>query len=146
AAARRPRVRSRSSAGCEGRRERRRVSGGGGDPARLWNGGAAAEAWQEPVHSVGPGGRQTGARELRRPDCRCRRQCHRCGGDDRLRAGARGASARFGTTTFESIMKLRVYLDLSSTVTRRRVAALLRADGEVALVGTAEDADLVVSE
>ena len=43
-------------------------------------------------------------------------------------------------------MKLRVYLDLSNVVTRRRVAALLRADGEVALVGTAEDADLVVSE
>src|SRR5437762_13400182 len=43
-------------------------------------------------------------------------------------------------------MKLRVYLDLSSAVTRRRVAALLRADGEVALVGAAEDADLVVSE
>jgi len=43
-------------------------------------------------------------------------------------------------------MKLRVYLDLSNAVTRRRVAALLRADGEVALVGTVEDADLVVSE
>jgi len=43
-------------------------------------------------------------------------------------------------------MKLRVYLDLSNAMTRRRVAALLRADGEVALVGTAEDADLVVSE
>ncbi len=43
-------------------------------------------------------------------------------------------------------MKLRVYLDLSNAVTRRRVAALLRADGEVTLVGTAEDADLVVSE
>jgi DNA-binding CsgD family transcriptional regulator len=43
-------------------------------------------------------------------------------------------------------MKLRVYLDLSNAVTRRRVAALLRADGEVALVGTAEHADLVVSE
>ena len=43
-------------------------------------------------------------------------------------------------------MKLRVYLDLSNAVTRRRVAALLRADGDVALVGTAEDADLVVSE
>ncbi len=43
-------------------------------------------------------------------------------------------------------MKLRVYLDLSSAVTRRRMAALLRADGEVALVGTAEDADVVVSE
>ena len=43
-------------------------------------------------------------------------------------------------------MKLRVYLDLSNAVTRRRVAALLRADGEVALVGSGEDADLVVSE
>ena len=43
-------------------------------------------------------------------------------------------------------MKLRVYLDLSNAVTRRRVAALLRADGEVVLVGTAEDADVVVSE
>ena len=43
-------------------------------------------------------------------------------------------------------MKLRVYLELSNAVTRRRVAALLRADGEVALVGAAEDADLVVSE
>ena len=43
-------------------------------------------------------------------------------------------------------MKLRVYLDLSNAATRRRVAALLRADGEVALVGIAEDADLVVSE
>jgi len=43
-------------------------------------------------------------------------------------------------------MKLRVYLDLSNAATRRRVAALFRADGEVALVGIAEDADLVVSE
>jgi len=43
-------------------------------------------------------------------------------------------------------MKLRVYLDLSNAATRRRVAALLRADGEVSLVGIAEDADLVVSE
>jgi len=43
-------------------------------------------------------------------------------------------------------MKLRVYLDLSNAVMRRRVAALLRADGEVALVGIAEDADVVVSE
>jgi DNA-binding CsgD family transcriptional regulator len=43
-------------------------------------------------------------------------------------------------------VKLRVYLDLSNVVTRRRVAALLRADREVALVGSGEDADLVVSE
>ena len=43
-------------------------------------------------------------------------------------------------------MKLRVYIDVSDVVTRRRVAALLHADGEVALVGAAEDADLVLSE
>lgn len=43
-------------------------------------------------------------------------------------------------------MKLRVYIDVSDAVTRRRVAALLHADGEVALVGAAEDADLVLSE
>jgi DNA-binding NarL/FixJ family response regulator len=43
-------------------------------------------------------------------------------------------------------MKLRVYLEVSHAVTRRRVAALLKADGEIALVGSAEDADLVLSE
>jgi len=43
-------------------------------------------------------------------------------------------------------MKLRVYLDVSDAVTRRRLAALLKADGEIALVGAAEDADLVLSE
>ena len=43
-------------------------------------------------------------------------------------------------------MKLRVYLDLSDVVTRQRVAALLRADHDIALVGIVEDADLVLSE
>ena len=43
-------------------------------------------------------------------------------------------------------MKLRVYLDVSDALTRRRVATLLRADSEIALVGVAEDADLVLSE
>ena len=43
-------------------------------------------------------------------------------------------------------MKLRIYLDVSDAVTRRRVAALLKADAEVALVGVAEDADIVLSE
>ena len=43
-------------------------------------------------------------------------------------------------------MKLRVYIDVSDAVTRRRVAALLHADGEVALVGAADQADLVLSE
>jgi DNA-binding CsgD family transcriptional regulator len=43
-------------------------------------------------------------------------------------------------------MKLRLYLDVSNAVTRRRLAALLRADREIALVGVADDADLVLSE
>lgn len=43
-------------------------------------------------------------------------------------------------------MKLRVYLDVSDAMTRRRLAALLKADGEIALVGVAEDADVVLSE
>lgn len=43
-------------------------------------------------------------------------------------------------------MKLRVYLDVSDGVTRRRVAGLLRADGDIALVGAVEEADLVLSE
>jgi DNA-binding CsgD family transcriptional regulator len=43
-------------------------------------------------------------------------------------------------------MKLRVYIDVSDAVTRRRVAALLHADREIAVVGAAEDADLVLSE
>ena len=43
-------------------------------------------------------------------------------------------------------MKLRVYLDVADAVTRHRVAALLRADRDIALVGMADDADLVLSE
>ena len=43
-------------------------------------------------------------------------------------------------------MKLRLYLDVPNAVTRRRFAALLRGDSEIALVGAAEDADLVLSE
>ena len=43
-------------------------------------------------------------------------------------------------------MKLRVHLDVGDVVTRRRVAALLHADRDIALVGAAEDADLVLSE
>lgn len=43
-------------------------------------------------------------------------------------------------------MKLRVHLDVSDPVTRRRVAALLKADREIVLVGASEDADMVLSE
>ena len=43
-------------------------------------------------------------------------------------------------------MKLRVHLDVSDPVTRRRLAALLKADREVVLVGSAEQADLVLGE
>ena len=43
-------------------------------------------------------------------------------------------------------MKLRVYLDVADPVTRRRLAALVKADPEVVLVAEAEAADVVVSE
>ncbi len=43
-------------------------------------------------------------------------------------------------------MKLRVYLDVADPVTRRRMAALVKADPEIALVTEAEEADVVVSE
>ena len=43
-------------------------------------------------------------------------------------------------------MKLRVYLDVADAVTRRRLAALIKADPEIVLVAEAEAADVVVSE
>ncbi len=43
-------------------------------------------------------------------------------------------------------MKLRVHLDVADPVTRRRLAALIKADPEVVLVAEAEEADVVVSE
>lgn len=43
-------------------------------------------------------------------------------------------------------MKLRVHLDVSDPVTRRRLAALLRADPDIVLVAAAADADLVLGE
>jgi len=43
-------------------------------------------------------------------------------------------------------VKLRVYLDVADPVTRRRLAALVKADPEIALVAEAEEADVVVSE
>ena len=43
-------------------------------------------------------------------------------------------------------MKLRVYLDVADPVTRRRLAALVKADPEIVLVAGAEEADVVVSE
>ena len=43
-------------------------------------------------------------------------------------------------------MKLRVYLDVADPVTRRRLAALVKADREIVVVAEAEEADVVVSE
>ena len=43
-------------------------------------------------------------------------------------------------------MKLRVHLDVADAVTRRRLAALVKADSEIVLVAEAEQADVVVSE
>jgi DNA-binding NarL/FixJ family response regulator len=43
-------------------------------------------------------------------------------------------------------VKLRVYLGVADPVTRRRLAALVKADPEIALVREGDEADLVVSE
>jgi DNA-binding NarL/FixJ family response regulator len=43
-------------------------------------------------------------------------------------------------------VKLRVYLDVADQVTRRRLAALVKADPEIVLVAGEEEADVVVSE
>ena len=43
-------------------------------------------------------------------------------------------------------MKLRVYLDVADPVTRRRLAALVKADPEIVLVAETEEADVVVGE
>jgi len=43
-------------------------------------------------------------------------------------------------------VKLRVYLDVADPVTRRRLAALVKADPEIVLSAEAEEADVVVSE
>jgi len=43
-------------------------------------------------------------------------------------------------------VKLRVYLDVADPVTRRRLAALVKADPEIVLVAEAEAAEVVVSE
>jgi len=43
-------------------------------------------------------------------------------------------------------VKLRVYLDVADPATRRRLAALVKADPEIVLVAEAEQADVVVSE
>ena len=43
-------------------------------------------------------------------------------------------------------MTLRIHLDVADPVTRRRLAALLKADPEILLVGTPEGADIVLGE
>jgi len=43
-------------------------------------------------------------------------------------------------------VKLRVYLDVADPATRRRLAALVKADREIVLVAEAEEADVMVSE
>ena len=43
-------------------------------------------------------------------------------------------------------MKLRIHLDVADATVRRRLAALLRADPNVALVGSADEADIVASD
>lgn len=43
-------------------------------------------------------------------------------------------------------MKLRIHLNIGDPTLRRRLAALLRADPDVSLVGSSQEADLVVDQ
>ena len=43
-------------------------------------------------------------------------------------------------------MKLRIHLDISDPVRRRRLAALLKADPEILIVSSADQADVVLGE
>jgi DNA-binding NarL/FixJ family response regulator len=43
-------------------------------------------------------------------------------------------------------MKLRIHLDVSDPVTRRRLAALLKADPEILIVSSVQQADVVLGE
>jgi DNA-binding NarL/FixJ family response regulator len=43
-------------------------------------------------------------------------------------------------------VKLRIHLDIADAAVRRRLAALLRSDPDVALVGSADEADIVASD
>ena len=43
-------------------------------------------------------------------------------------------------------MKLRVSIDVSDPATRRRLAALLKADAEIVIVSSPEEADVVLGE
>src|SRR5437870_5713879 len=97
-----------------------------------------------------PCGRRGGHRLVKRlvRDQRARR--HGLPRDDRdarrpSRAGRGGSSGR-RAIPLRSHVKLRVYLDVADPVTRRRLAALVKADPEIALVAEAEEADVVVSE
>src|SRR2546430_10957099 len=70
----------------------------------------------------------------------------RRGGDGRVRCGARGPGAGGRASALRAHVKLRVHLDVADPVTRRRLAALVKADAEIVLVNEAEEADVVVSE
>src|SRR6266576_783033 len=93
-----------------------------------------------------PGRCAFGAGEFGGPGRRCSGSGDRRGGDGRVRYGARGPGAGRRAIPLRSHVKLRVYLDVADPVTRRRLAALVKADPEIALVAEAEEADVVVSE
>src|SRR5436190_1516564 len=93
-----------------------------------------------------PGRCAFGAGEFGGPGRRCSGSGDRRGGDGRVRYGARGPGAGRRAIPLRSHVKLRVYLDVADPVTRRRLAALVKADAEIVLVNKSEEADVVVSE
>src|SRR5207237_1121571 len=93
-----------------------------------------------------PGRCAFGAGEFGGPGRRCSGSGDRRGGDGRVRYRARRPGAGRRAPALRAHVKLRVHLDVTDPVTRRRLAALVKADAEIVLVNESEEADVVVSE
>src|SRR5207245_6259940 len=138
-AVRLPGLRGGSSVRGEGRGQRGRAAGGEPIAARV-------RAERQGLARLDPGRCASRAGELGRPARRRTGPGDRRGGDGRVRCGARGPGAGGRAPALRAHVKLRVHLDVADPVTRRRLAALVKADAEIVLVNEAEEADVVVSE
>src|SRR5205807_7771377 len=88
-----------------------------------------------------PGRCAFGAGEFGGPGRRCSGSGDRRGGDGRVRYRARRPGAGRRAPALRAHVKLRVHLDVTDPVTRRRLAALVKADAEIVLVNESEEAD-----
>src|SRR3989442_1305339 len=138
-AVRLPGLRGGPSVRGEGRGQRGRAPGREPSAPRL-------RTERERLVRLDPGRCAFGAGEFGGPGRRCSGSGDRRGGDGRVRYRARRPGAGRRAIPLGSHVKLRVYLDVADPVTRRRMAALVKADPEIALVAGVEEADVVVSE